>query len=542
MRFGERQDNHLSMKFKQLNPFEMKSELTKLLSGINSVADIKNSIPTIEMLDAQEDKTVLSKLLYKELMNSSNDKIPVVCFLMEHFIEKSELVQGLWELLKGKSLKTEVKITILNLLREMDSDWSYEDCHEYLEDADEILDANTKQLLNTAIINPEVQIDFMDFMSSIKIDDQITLINSFARDFSQDALANILIPVFESKPNSAVGREALKLLGETKSQLALSMLERLQKITTGELNQEIRRNLAVLKMGGIREDNTKEFYAKILENTKPEKFYVTYPDGHGDMAMICTRKTNENRIRFVSIVINIDTGIKDCFGFYDISQFECDKILERFLKNEKVVSVAPEVFKTILYNSEVTTSKKSGNDWELPYEYVCWKNLLLDIDFEARLFEEIIKEQILPVNVDETVFNELEEMKVSTHWFLDEHYSDEYEDLLSSIRNGENIEELVSTYREKVFYPQEKESWKNKLYVCAYIKYSLGKDDEAQKIYGLLKNDALMEIFYENILKRSIYEYFMTIKYNKDLNELKFSDEEILKNINCIEKLWVQNV
>ena len=530
----------MGTKSKQMNPFELKSELTKLLSGINSVADIKNCIPMIEALDAQENKTVLTKLLFKELANSSNEKIPVVCFLMEHFIDRNELVSGLWDLLKGKTLPTEIKITILNLLREKDADWSYEDCHQYLEDADEILDANTKQLLNTAIINPEVQIDFMDFMASIKVEDQITLINSFAKDFSQDALANILIPVFESKPNSAVGREALNLLGGTKSQLALSVLERLQKITTGDLNQEIRRNLAVLKMSGIREDNTKEFYSKILENTKPDKFYVTYPDGHGDMAMICTRIAEDKRVRFVSVVINIDNGIKDCFGFYDISQFECDKILERFLKNEKVASLPPEAFKTILYNSEIITAKMSGNDWELPYEYVCWKNLLVDIEYDEQLIEEIVKEHVLPAKIDENIFLKLEDMKVSVHWFLDSDYSDEYEELLKDIKNGADLSNILTEYTNKVFYQQEKESWLKKLIISAYVKYSLGKEDDAQNIMGLVNNEFLMNEFYRNLLKRSLYEYFVTIKYNKDMNILKFSDEEILNNISYIEKVWVK--
>ena len=206
---------------KQLNPFELKSALTSLLAKINSVNDIKNCLDDIELLETQEDKSVLKKILFKELINATSDKIPVICFLLEHFVPKDELVSQLWETLKNKTLGTDVKVIIINLLREMDSDWSYQDCEDFLGDeAVDILDENTKQLLNNAIINPEVQIDFMDFMSSIKVEDKITLIKSFADDFSQDALANILIPVFESSPNSAVGREALKLLSETKSQLA----------------------------------------------------------------------------------------------------------------------------------------------------------------------------------------------------------------------------------------------------------------------------------------------------------------------------------
>ena len=308
-------------KFKQLNPFELKNAITTLLNKINSVDDIQNCLADFEMLDAQEDKKVISKVLFKELSNADTAKIPVICFMLEHYVQKDELVNKLWESLKNQNLQTEVKITILNLLRDLDADWSYESCEEYLNDAQSLLDENTKQLLNTAVINPEVQIDFMDFLTTLRVQDKITLLNSFSEDFESDALANILIPVFVSEPNSPEGKEALKLLADTKSQLALHVLNEMLALSDGELSQAIRKSLSTIKISGMREDNTKEFYTKILSNSKPYKFYMTYPDGHGDQALIFTRITNNEKIRFVSIVINIETGIRDCFGFFEISKW-----------------------------------------------------------------------------------------------------------------------------------------------------------------------------------------------------------------------------
>ncbi len=544
MHFGERLDKNFmtGSKFKQLNPFELKSAITNLLSKIHSVNDIQNCLADFEILDGQEDKTILSKILFKELVNSNIEKIPVICFLLEHYTPKQELINKLWETLKNQNLQSEVKITILNLLRELDSDWSYETCEEYLGDSTDILDENTKQLLNTAIINPEVQIDFMDFLASIRVQDKITLLNSFGKDFSDDALANILIPVFVSEPNSPAGLEALHLLGETKSQLALHVLEEMQKVSKGELYQNIRKSLSTLKISGIREDNTKDFYKKILSNSKPNKFYVTYPDGHGDQALIFTRKTDEDRIRFVSIVINSDTGIKDCFGFFDISQFECDKILERFLRDEKTVDIPPEAFKTILNNAEKTTIERNNNDWKLPYEYVCWKNLLIDIDSDVEPVEQILKEQIIPAKNDSLIIDKLSEMKISSHWFLDANYSDEFEELLEELKTNNNLDELLEKHIEKIFYPEEKASWIQKLIMSAYIKYSIGKDDEASLVYGLSQDERLLEELFKSIIKRSIYEYLTTIKYNKDINIHHLSDSEIELKIQYIEEKWVENV
>lgn len=526
---------------KQLNPFELKTALTKILTKINSVNDIKDCLDDIDLLDSQQDKSLLSKLLFKELSNSSKEKIPVICFLLEHFISKEELTSGLWELMKNSNLNTDIRVMILNMLRELDADWSYENYSDYIEDADEILDENTKQMLKKAIINPELQIDFMDFLASIKTEDKITLLNSFENDFESDALANILIPVFESNPDSPEGLEALRLLGNTKSQLALNLLERMNKHTPGELNQRIRKSLATLKMSGMRTDGTKEFYKKLLSDTKPDKFYLTYPDGRGDCAMIYTRITKDERIRFISIVINIDTGIRDCFGFYDISKFECDKILEKFLKDEKVVSIGGEYFKNILFNAEVRTIENSKSGWKLPYEYICWRNLLIDIDCDEEIVEDVIKNQIIPHKVDETIIRKLDDMKVSSHWFLDADYSDEFDEMLSDLKNESDLDKLICDYKDKVFYDDEKKSWIRKLIFCAYIKYVIGKDDEAGEIYGLTFENELFDKFLTEILKRSIYEYLILIKYNKDLNVEMFTDENISDKIAYIEKNWVKS-
>lgn len=290
----------------------------------------------------------------------------------------------------------------------------------------------------------------------------------------------------------------------------------------------------------MRQDNTKEFYKEVLSDSKPYKFYLTYPDGHGDMALIFTRITQDEKIRFVSIVINIETGIKDCFGFFEISKFECSKILERFLRDEKTVDIDPESFKTILYNAEITTIKNSHNNWKLPYEYVCWKNLLIDIDFDSEQIETILSEQIVPAKVDREIITELDDMKISAHWFLDCNYSDEFTILLKELKDCQNLNELIENNLEKVFYNEEKTAWNQKLLMAAYIKFVIGKEEDAQKIYGLFKDEEIKQELYKSILKRSIYEYLMVIKYDKSVENNGLTIEEIDDKIKFIEEIWVK--
>lgn len=541
---GERLDKTImtGSSFKQLSPFELKFAVTELLNKINSVNDMQNCLADFEMLEQQE-KTILAKILFKELFNAKPEKFPIICFMLEHYIPKGDLINKLWAALKNQTLQTDVKITILNLLRELDSDWSYETCEEYLQDdAKSLLDENTKHLLNTAVINPEVQIDFLDFMATIRTNDKITLMHSLDEDFSSDAMANILIPVFMSEPDSPAGIEALKLLGKTKSQLALHTLEEMKNFASGEILQEIKRSLSSIKISGMRTDNTKEFYKKILSNSTPHKFYVTYPDGHGDIAMIFTRLTENKKIRFVSIVTNIRTGIKDCFGFFEISEFEYSKILERFLRDEKTVDITPEGFRTLLHNAEMTTIKNSGNNWKFPYEYICWKNLLIDIDFETEPVENILKEQIIPEKETNGIISKLEDLRISSRWFLDINYSNEFTQMLKQLKSSDNLDELIENNIENIFTAKEDEEWTQKIKICAYIKHAIGKDDEAGIIYGLALSIEGKNNLYKEILKRSIYEYLMVVKYDKNIDSYNLTHEEINDKIKYIEEKWVENV
>ena len=335
---------------RQLNPFEIKVEINNLINNFKDVNDLSEYINQIQLLDAQNDKKTITKLLFKELYNIKTDEATILCFLLERYAEKEELVKKLWDLLKNNMVANNVKIVAVNFLRGLDSNWELDSGDELL-DA-EIIDADTRKLLDKAIINPEVQIDFLDFLTSLSSNDKITLINSLGSDYTEDALANILIPVFLSQPDSETGLEALRILGESKSQLAFHALNTAIDSVDEKIAPLIRKSLSTLKIAGIREDNSKEFYKSILSDTVPYRFCITPPDGHGNQALIFTRKTQDNKIRFVAIVIDDEHGIRDCFGFYEISQFECDKIIERFYKNETEISISPQALKTILYNAE----------------------------------------------------------------------------------------------------------------------------------------------------------------------------------------------
>lgn len=519
---------------KQLNPFEIKAEIINLISKFKDVNDISNYIDSIKLLDAQKDKKTIAKILFKELYNLKTDDGTIICFLLERYADKEELNKKLWELLKNPVVPNNVKIVTVNFLRGLDTNWELDTGDELLNA--EILDADTKKLLDNAIVNPEVQIDFLDFLTSLSNNDKITLINSLASDYTEDALSNMLIPVFLSQPDSDAGLEALRLLGESKSQLAFHALNNALETASETIKPLIKKSLSTLKIAGIREDNTNEFYKKILSESAPYKFCTTYPDGHGNQALIFTRETKDGKIRFVAIVIDDYHGIRDCFGFNEISKFECNKIIERFYKNEKEVCITPKDFKKILLNAE-KISQNTSNNWLLPYEYVCWKNLLNDIEGDNRSYKELLVEKLTLTQLTQEDFKKITGMEIFDRWFLEANYSDEFQDLTQNV--PEDFNRSVEDNVDKVFYEEENLVWSQRLLISAYLKLCENKSEEAQLLYSLYFDEKFKREFFKYILKKSIYEYYISLKFNTELNNGRYTLDELDKIIKRIEDLWI---
>lgn len=499
----------------ELNPFEIKAEIVNLFEELKGVKDFENYEIHYRLLDSQSDKKIICKLLFKEINNSDSDK-NLLKFLLLRYCTAKELSEKLWSIIKNSMTSNQAKIFALDLLRDIDSNWSYDECEQYLDNPDELVDADTKRILDNAIADPEVQIDFLDFLASLSDSDKVTLLKSLGNDYSKDELANMLVPVFMSMSDTEVGKVALDILGNSKSQLAYHALNSSLDFVDEKLVPAVKRNLSILKIAGIREDNSLEFYKKLLKNSKPYKFCITYPDGHGNQAIIVSRTTSGGNMQFVAIVIDDYHGIKDCFGFNNITRFECNTIIERFYRGQRALDIEPAILKSILINAEKLSKHK------MPYEYVCWRNLLADIEPKPLKLNYKISQ------LSQKQFEEILVYDFTDYWFLNSTYSDEFEEFLREIEtiSCEKYDEFIDQNVEKVFYPEENIIWTNRILNCALLKHLAGEEKAAQNLYSLYNDKKLIRELYKNILRKSVYEYY----FAKD-------DKE---RVQKIESMWVK--
>ena len=543
----------------QLNKIQLKAEVLTTITRLQTLQDASQVDELLYVLDNQTDKKAVLDTLMRELVKTTEQKAYILCFLLHRLCDKEQLENALWNTLKSPTVSDFVKTVVLNILKDLGNKVDYDNLEEYFESPDDVIDADTKQLLHTAIMNPEAQIDFLDFLYSLHDADKKSLVQSLAEDYTEDALANILIPVFLHDPSSKVGQLALEELGQSKSQLALHALLEAKEYVDEEFLPAIKRNISSLKLAGVREDNTLDFYKEVLSESKPYESYSSYPDGHGNQALIFSREREDETIQIVATVISDKWGIVDCFGFNQISKKEFSRIVERFYGNDLPVFINHTVLKTLLMNAEETVHKHGEL---MSYEYICWRNLLHDIPTEPVPMQYILEDKFEKKTLTKKELDKICLAEETQKWFLDTDFSIKFYDFTEKLNNNFkkdnydiDLDEAIDEDLHKLIDKNEEKIWEKRIMNVAYLKYLANEKNLAGLFYALYFDEDAKEELFRNIIRKSIYEYYVLIKFkldsaNKTTNLFKrntnYEDEITItkaqaeKVIEKIEKAWVQ--
>ncbi len=530
-----------------MNKLQIKAEV---LATIRAISSTTNPTPSL-LTDLKniDDKKTIFDILIKELVNSDEHKSLIICWLLTELIDKEELNNSLWDIIKAPDSTDHVKMVAFNMLKDLGNQIDYEVISGYFEKFNELINQETKELLDTAIMNPEAQIDFMDFLNALNDDDKILLLKSLEDDYTSDALANIVIPVFLYYMETPVGEEALGILSRSRSQLAFHALENVKDYVSRGLLSKVNKALSALKLSGIRVDKTEEFYKEILKESRPYKSYVAFPDGHGNLALIFSRIRENHTLQFLAAVINPHYGILDSFGFNSMSEHDFYKIVDKFYNYQEKYEVSAGFIKYLLSEAVATTYAK--ND-VLPYEYICWESILLDIKKE----EPVINQEKIELNqktIDKLCLSEFVQ-----NWFFDEITTLQFKEFIDKLsENYKNnnfsvdLDKFVAENYDLIYTPEELACMLVIFDIAAYLRQLKGDDEYAQIFNSLGANYA----FLTNIIRKSIYEYYVGKRYmlknckqTSNMFEKKLQpksdDFELLQLdiiISSIEAKWVDN-
>ena len=530
-----------------MNKLQIKAEILATLTALSTTQRPDSALLTD--LKKIEDKKAILDILIRELITAPEQKAMLVCWLLTELIDKDALSNELWHIIESPEYNDHLKMIAFNMLKDLGNKVDYDVISGYFEQFDEFLNEETKQLLETAIMNPEAQIDFMDFLNALSDNDKITLIKSLEEDYAYDSLANILIPVFLYYMDTEVGFTALEILGRSKSQLAYHALENAKSYASESISSRINKALSELKMSGIRVDKTDEFYREILKESKPYKTYVSFPDGHGNMAIIFTRKRENQTLQFLAIVVNPRYGILDSFGFNSMSEQDFYRIVDKFYNYQERYEVSPGFIKYILNKAE---ENSHINGEPIPYEFICWQSILLDVE-EEKPEINLEKRELNQEEIDKLCLSDYVQ-----NWFFDEITSDtfgEFIDKLSKEYKENNfnvdIDKFIADHYDEIYTAPELAYKLVTFNIAAYLRLTKGDKELAQIFYSLGTNYQ----FLTNIIRKSIYEYYVGCRYvlknqrnatsvfqaKNQPNSDNFKLLQLDLIISSIEARWVKN-
>ena len=100
------------------------------------------------------------------------------------------------------------------------------------------------------------------------------------------------------------------------------------------------------------------------------------------------------------------------------------------------------------------------------------------------------------------------------------------------------MDNIIEKEFENVFYDEELELWKDRILKCAYLYVETDNFELAQNFYSLYCDKKYCLEFLKNIMRRSVYQYYVSLEQSGTEIFSKNIIDDIIKNI---EKRWVQN-
>ena len=540
----------------ELSKLQIRAKVLSVISKIK-LLQYHNEEALQELIDELseiQDKKAMFDVFLKEYMKLDEEDYNFCAYLLKSEVPVDYITEKAIECLKSASLSDEYKYKIVQLLRITGSCYNYEEIPDYFKNPQEVMDLETKRLLDSAVFNPESMLDFLDFVSAVSEKDRKLLLKSLSTDYKGDTLANIVYPVLYSDFNDEFILQTIDVLCESKSSLAIAPFEFLIETSKNEsIVNTCKKGLKILKLTGASKDKADLYFKNIVKNSIPHQSLVTIPDGSGKQALLITRKHDNGKISIAAVVISDFSGIVDCFGFYNITQEEVIRIIRKFYNSEGQYIVPFEYIK-----SQIQAAQKTNiiNKFSFPYEFICWKPMFYDLpDLEYSIEDYVHKYCKVKILSDDDVIS-LMTKEYTFRWFLTSDDNKIIKFSTEQIYNKENIniEEINNLLRENtdtVFDEKTTVVWKNKIYNLIFILRHNNKLEDADNFYTILNNERLFKLFRQIIVQRSIFNYFSILKENvkdtfftknifkkKNANENKYDIKKLNKIIGILKRGW----
>lgn len=501
-----------------LSKLQIRAKVLSVVSQIKMLqeydeAKLKEFSAELEVID---ERHTIFDILVKEYIKMNENEFVFTGCLIKELVDSEYIMNSVFDMLKSSNFSDESKYKLVQLLRITNCEFDYNVIPNYFENPTDVVDSDTKKLLEKAIFNPEAMLDFLDFVSAVAEKDRNILLQSLEFDYQGDQLANIVYPILYSKFDDDFKLKAIEILVNAKSSLAIAPLNYL--VETADNNEVVNASklgLKKLRFAGATEEKAQEYFKNIIKDTVPASFYTTLPDGNGNQAFIISRMNKITEKFMLSAVVTNDLyGIVDCFGFYNISKDELVRVIEKFYKSEGKYRIHPSYAKTRINDAFKTTVKNKN---VLPYEFVCWDALIKDIEpFDTSIYSEL-KNEIGDISIEKDDVLNLLTKDYSFRWYIKPSENKVLDFIIDEICSLidlkiDYINNLLIDNENNVFDEKTMDVWKDRILQCSYLLYTNDKKEDARSFFALLDDESNMHTFKMILLQRSVFNYFYAVK------------------------------
>ena len=535
-----------------LNKLQIKAKVFEIINPLRDLDAIDDKIisKAIKEIKAikEADFEFIARILIKEADVKTTKSAGAFLYMAENLAPESFIELILKELNSNK-IPDSRKMFFLNILSGLGIKFNADDINSYLKNPDEAINKETSRFLECAKIDPEAQIDFLDFYFSSDALDKKELINSVIKDFEGDRLINILSPLALSADDKEAIELCLNIMEKQKSLISIKPLKYLSNLkTSAKIQNKAFKILQKMKMSGFySESKLYNFYKTLLRDFEEPKAAITTPDGNSNFSVLISRKTRQGSCFLFFVAINIELGPFSCFGFSSLTENDHDTIIKRFFNSRERFFIPIEEAKAIL---NTLTLRRISLNKIIPYEYFCWERLLDDVEPKDGELFQILEKNLTKKELTSEVQNLTDNSPYFENWFF--RYSknipwfSKMMDKILELKDEElyKINGLIEEYSKN---QDLKEAIKKRLKFLAYCLNKNNKKELADTYYSLIFNEKELKTFLENILKRSVYEFALTLNLPRKEEAGLFKKPENKKDnkkakliTDFVEKEWIE--
>lgn len=479
--------------------------LEALKSKDQSVWQMDEAMKRLFCISDQVIPVCLSKL-----RENDEQLAPIICYALE-FANDFGVVEPLMDILIMPNVSDKIKARILTVLTHYGIDAGELPLDMIMNDFDKIASDSMDEMLDDIyqdpFLIPYILDDLYEFSTEMKL--------AYIMDLAtlKDERAILFLEILASIHEPQVASYAIRALGQIKSGKALYALEKLKgKISDDNLQNLVHRECQRLKFQGITEE-VFEPWEKLMP---PSKVYVSAIDGLGSRVLwIAWKNPYKSRKHcFMNIIMDINVGIKDCWGVSNSTVREFNASIKDFSKT-MFVSQCDLDYAILLINDALHLNKTKGRP--IPYQFYFWKNLLEQhCGIKQQLYEPNFDDYDLDlIKNDKECFKstfDLYDSSFFSDWFIAHPRVYDYAEENKSKRGYilkkmtyKKMESLFSKFSGELIEPIA-DRIKRMLQLSADFLAKIGQDQVVRAALCAYLNMDIKPIYYHPFIQRMIIE------------------------------------